>query len=334
MTVTFAGSVRISLDSQTTLRNRREHCSLDPERLAAIGLVVGSQIRVRKSKDEVALYTVSETHQEANDTTVRMALTARRRLHTEGEFDATIDTQVPNPTLSDAEAQEQSEFVERLEDDGCQRALVALAPHGGAIERHTDSQAECLAASLGAGRASAWWCKGFRTGGGALEAWHITASAISDTSFPLLKAIASRRFGHAVAFHGFDEPDVDSGVLVGGAAPPALKREVVAAIECWLGGSGITVRVAGPGGPIRRRQPGQHRQPAHRRRRQRCADRAIARRARSILEDDRRSGCVGLPPEAASGEVAPVGEALVCFTVARPLRSFAAQRQMERRAAR
>ena len=205
---------------------------------------------MRRSKDEVALYTVSETHQEANDTTVRMALTARRRLHTEAEFDATIDTQVPNPTLSDAEAQEQSEFVERLEDDGCQQALVALAPHGGAIERHTDSQAECLASSLGAGRASAWWCKGFRTGGGALEAWHITASAISETSFPLLKTIASRGFVHAVAFHGFDEPGVDAGVLVGGAAPPALKREVVAAIKCWLGASGITVRVAGPADPF------------------------------------------------------------------------------------
>lgn len=248
--MTFAGSVRISLDSQTTLRNRREHCSLDPERLAAIRLVVGSQIRVRRSKDEVALYTVSETHPEANDATVRMGLTARRRLHTEAEFDATIDTQVPNPTLSDSEAQAQSEFVERLEDDGCQQELVALAPHGGAIERHTDSQAQCLASSLGAGRASAWWCKGFSTGGGALDAWHITASAISETSFPLLKTIASRGFGHAVAFHGFDEPGVDADVLVGGAAPPAHKREVVAAIECGLGGAGITVRVAGPADPF------------------------------------------------------------------------------------
>ena len=43
---------------------------------------------------------------------------------------------------------------------------------------------------------------------------------------------------------------MDSDVLVGGAAPPALKREVVAAIECCLGGTGITVRVAGPGDPF------------------------------------------------------------------------------------
>ena len=92
--------------------------------------------------------------------------------------------------------------------------------------------------------------KGFRTGGGALDAWHITASAISETSFPLLKSIASRSFAYAVAFHGFDEPEVDSDVLVGGAAPPALKREVVAAIDGSLGGTGITVRVAGPADPL------------------------------------------------------------------------------------
>jgi len=244
MAVTFDGAVRKSSRSQTTLRNRREHCSLDPQRLASIGLVIGSQMRVRRSSEDVALYTVSETRQESIDTTLRMALTARRRLHTEDEFDATIDTQVPNPTLSDYEAQAQSEFVERIDDDGCQQGLVALAPHGGAIERHTDSQAERVASLLGAGRASAWWCKGFRTGGGALDAWHITASEISDTSFPLLRTIASRGFAHAVAFHGFDEPG--EGVLVGGAAPLTLKQEIATALECALAGSGIPVRIAGP----------------------------------------------------------------------------------------
>ena len=139
---------------------------------------------------------------------------------TPDEFDATIDTQVPHPTFSDDEAQARSEFVERLDDDGCQQGLVALAPHGGAIERHTDQQAERVALVARRGRASAWRCKGFKTGGGALERWHITSTEIHEASFPLLKTIASRGFVHAVAFHGFSEADV----LVGGAAPLALKR--------------------------------------------------------------------------------------------------------------
>lgn len=237
---TFSGRVRRSLGSQSTLRNRREHLSLDPGRLAWLGLPPGSQVRVRRTGGDVALYTVTETRHEPDDTTVRMALVARQRLGTEDEFDAVIDSQVPRSALTDDEARAQSEFVERIEDDGCQRGLVVLAPHGGAIERHTDRQAQRLAATLGRRRASAWWCKGFKTGGGAFDAWHVTSSDISDASFPLLKAIAARGFAHAVAFHGTSEPEV----VVGGSARPAFKREIAAAVGAALGGSGIRVRIA------------------------------------------------------------------------------------------
>ena len=236
----FDGSVKKAFDSQSTLLKKPEHCSLDPERLAAIGLVLGSQIRVKLSSEELALYTVSETRQETPDTTVRMALVARRRLRAPDEFDATIDSQVPHPTLSDEEAQACSEFVERLDDDGCQQGLVALAPHGGFIERHTDQQAERVRSLLGGGCASAWRCKGFKAGGGALERWHITATEIHEASFPLLRTIVTRGFVHAVAFHGFDKDDV----LVGGAAPPALKEEIATELRKALHGSGILVRVA------------------------------------------------------------------------------------------
>jgi phage replication-related protein YjqB (UPF0714/DUF867 family) len=236
----FNGSVKKAFDSQSTLLKKPEHCSLDPERLAAIGLVLGSQIRVRLSSEELALYTVSETRQETPDTTVRMALVARRRLRAPDEFDATIDSEVPHPTLSDEEAQACSEFVERLDDDGCQQGLVALAPHGGSIERHTDQQAERVRSLLGGSCASAWRCKGFKAGGGALERWHITATEIHEASFPLLRTIVTRGFVHAVAFHGFDKSDV----LVGGAAPPALKEEIAIELKKALFGSGILARVA------------------------------------------------------------------------------------------
>lgn len=238
----FEGSVKKAFSSQSTLLERGEHCSLDPERLASIGLVPGSQIRVRRSPEQLALYTVSETRQESTDATVRMALPARQRLGSAEEFDATIDTQVPHPFFSDTQAEEHSELVERLDDNGCQRRLVVLAPHGGAIERHTDRQAERLAAALGSDRASAWRCKGFNTGGGAFERWHITSTDIHEGSFPLLRTIICRGFANAVAFHGFAEADV----LIGGAAPLTLKQQIQRALEGVLVGSGIQVRIAGP----------------------------------------------------------------------------------------
>ena len=239
---TFQGQIRRSVTSQETLRNRAEHCSLDPERLAALGVLPGSQIRIRRSDTLVALYTVSETRQETDDSAVRMALVGRERLGSEDEFEATIDTQVANPAISDEEASTKSEFVERLDDDGYQRSVVALAPHGGMIEQFTDQQAEALAAALGSSRASAWRCKGFSDAHGALRLWHVTASELHDDSFPLLRSISQRKFRHAVAFHGFKE----DGVLIGGSAPLSFKQEIAAAIRLVLRGTTIDVRIAGP----------------------------------------------------------------------------------------
>jgi phage replication-related protein YjqB (UPF0714/DUF867 family) len=240
---TFQGLVRRAFNSQKTLENRADHCSLDPERLESIGVVPRSQIRVRRSATLVALYTVSETRSEPNDATVRMVRLGRERLGTDGDFEATIDSQVPNPTLSDEQARDLGEFVERLDDDGCQRGLVALAPHGGMIEQFTDNQAECVAAILGCKLASAWRCKGFSEEHGASRLWHITSSELRDESFPLLNQISHRGFAHAVAFHGFK----DDGVLVGGAASPSFRQEIAEALQSVLRGSGIEARLPGPG---------------------------------------------------------------------------------------
>ena len=237
---TFAASIKKALSSQSTLIDRREHCSLDPERLISMGAVPGGQLRVKRNAQEYALFTASETRAESDDRTVRMALAARERLGTTEEFDAVVDTRVPHPTLTDAEAEEQSEFVERLDDNGSQNHLAVLAPHGGAIEENTDLQAERLAALLGADQASAWRCRGFKRGGGAFERWHITATEIHESSFPLLNKIRGRGFAHAVAFHGFSEQEV----LIGGGAPFLLKRVISFALEDALAGSGIPVRIA------------------------------------------------------------------------------------------
>jgi phage replication-related protein YjqB (UPF0714/DUF867 family) len=239
---TFPGSVERAFSSQRTLVNHSEHCSFDPDRLVAIGLTICRQVRVRRSPQELALYTVSETRQEPTPTIVRMGRAGRTRLGTSDEFDVTIDPNVPHPEFTDDQARAHSEFVERLDDDRCQRGLAVLAPHGGAIERHTDLQAERVGGLLGGELASVWTCKGFKTGGGAFDRWHITSTDIHEGSFPLLNTIIGRGFAYAVAFHGFSEADV----LVGGAAPAAIKQEIAAAVEQALDGSRIQVRIAGP----------------------------------------------------------------------------------------
>jgi phage replication-related protein YjqB (UPF0714/DUF867 family) len=97
---------------------------------------------------------------------------------------------------------------------------------------------------------SCWRCQGFKPDGGAVARWHITSTDISSASFPRLATVDGRGFRHAVAFHGFatdpDRPDV----LVGGAAPDALKRVVRAVIAAAVGGAGLRVEIAGRGDPL------------------------------------------------------------------------------------
>ena len=151
--------------------------------------------------------------------------------------------QVPHPTCRDDEAEDSSEFVERLTDDGTHTGLVAIAPHGGAIEEWTDRQAECVATQLAAKGVSCWRCKGWREGGGALERWHIKSQEINPASFPLLDSIFDRGFTYAVAFHGFSEDRILIGGAASGAAGDALKQEIQKAIQSAIG-SDIDVDIA------------------------------------------------------------------------------------------
>ena len=116
---TYDASVKKALAaSQQDLIDHKEHCSADPSRLAAVGRALGHQVRIKRNNAQYALYTVSEVRPESPDTIVRMGESGRKRLNTTNEFNATLDSQVPHPSFSDAEAEANSEFVERLEDDG------------------------------------------------------------------------------------------------------------------------------------------------------------------------------------------------------------------------
>jgi phage replication-related protein YjqB (UPF0714/DUF867 family) len=242
---TYVANVRQARRSQNTLTSKREHCSADPERLATIGRAQGHQIRVLRNENEYALYTISESRQETPQTIIRMARKARARLTPDtseipDEFPAIVDSQVPHPTYTDDEAETNSEFIERLTDNGAQAGLIAIAPHGGAIEQWTDQQAERIASQLAAESVSCWRCKGWRQDGGAFERWHITSTDIHPASFPLLDSIIHRGFTYAVAFHGFSK----NHILIGGGAGDALKQEIQIAIQSAIVGSGIAVKLA------------------------------------------------------------------------------------------
>jgi phage replication-related protein YjqB (UPF0714/DUF867 family) len=241
---TYSAVIRKAFEEQCTVMGNAEHCSADPERLATISRGFGHQIRVKRNNSEYALYTVSEVRQESPDRLVRMAQAARDRLRAPDGFDATVDGRVPHPTLTEVQAERHSEFVERLEDDGTSTALIVIAPHGGAIEGLTDRQAERVQCQLRPRGVSSWRCMGWKRDGGAFERWHITSIDIHEASFPLLQQIINRGFAHAVAFHGFDDPEPD--ILIGGTADDPLKQEIKTEIEEALDGSELRVRIAKP----------------------------------------------------------------------------------------
>ena len=238
---TATTSVKKAFDTQDDLKSRREHCAVAARTLASLDRVRGQQVRVHHDA-EFALYTVSELLHETTTSDVRMGLPGRQRIGPAGEFAGILDTKVTDPDLRDEDARIAGELVERLDDDGAQTHIIAIAPHGGGIEPHTDEQAERVRDRLGSQLASAWRCKGWGANGGAFARWHITSTDIDPGSFPLLAMVASRRFARAVAFHGFDD---EAGVLIGGTAPDQVKERVRAAIARVLP-TDLDVRVARP----------------------------------------------------------------------------------------
>src|SRR5215470_2726847 len=240
---TYSALIRqAQLPSQEDLVRHPEHCSADPDRLAGIGMAAGQQVRIRRTATDYALYTVSEARDENPENTVRMGADGRRRLGTSDEFPGIIDSQVPHPTFTQAQARANDEFIERLGDDGSQANLITLAPHGGDIEPRTDHQAERVASRLGAALASSWRCKGWKDDGDPFATWHITSPDICARSFPQLAKVISRGFTAAVSFHGFRR----NQILIGGLASPELKENIRAAIAGATAGSGIPVKIAEP----------------------------------------------------------------------------------------
>ena len=120
-------------------------------------------------------------------------------------------------------------FFEVAEDDRTQTYFIAIAPHGGDIEEHTDDEAEHLGRELASSGypASTWICEGFGDRlMGAFDRLHITSTDLNPASFPLLNGIATRRFCYGVAFHGFSKRPEDADLYIGGGASDTLKRAI------------------------------------------------------------------------------------------------------------
>jgi phage replication-related protein YjqB (UPF0714/DUF867 family) len=233
--------LKLRLPQQNALKNAQERCSADPIKLEAIGRFVGEQVRIRRKDDPrfFALYTVKQANPGADlrdderANVVRAGRAGRERLGTAANIEATVLARVVDaaPQLGEANG---ARFFEIADDHRKQSYFIAIAPHGGEIERHTDEQAlEVVRQLCAAGLpASSWLCKGYGDAAkGAFDRWHITSTDLQPTCFPLLEPLISRRFCYAVAFHGFNRAKGEADVYIGGAALRSLKVNIKRALN-------------------------------------------------------------------------------------------------------
>ena len=215
-----------------------EHCAIDDESLHVLGSAVGRQVLIKRSAKRLALFTVAERVEVADRATHVGAVGLARLEAVTGEppatLQATVDTDFTGGDLGTP-----VRLTEQLlgkEANG----LAVLAPHGGRIEPHTDDQAKLVFQVLAQeGKpVRAWIARGFNPITGAHPCWHITASEISERSFPRLGLLFGREasrgpFAHAVAFHGQNDSEA---IIVGGGLPrnaqhTALKSKLSARIR-------------------------------------------------------------------------------------------------------
>lgn len=262
MTVQSSAATRISTSVSedpaspllNTVAHCAEHCAVDSGSLAALGSAVGRQLLVRRSTDQLALYTVAVELDVALPA-VHVGTRGLARLgDATGPFDATLRTD-----FIDGDLQARARLTEQLLGEDAAAGLAILAPHGGWIERRTDEQAQFVYRALARSGepVRAWIARGVNAGG-ALRCWHITSSEISEHSFPKLRALFGPRaprgpFVHAVAFHGHNDSE---SVVIGGGLPDdehhsALKSELRSRIERALRAvmerpPVVTVKTSGP----------------------------------------------------------------------------------------
>ena len=217
---------RLSVDATRVALNGAahgsEHCAVDRESLRALGSAVGRQVLVRRASTLLALYSVAER-----------AGVPGPAVHVGTAGFASLEKPTGEPPPAQFDATVVTDFIGggrrasvRLTEQvlgESSTGLAILAPHGGRIEVGTDDQATTVYELLAGEHrpVRAWIARGFNPTIGAHRCWHITASEISERSFPRLGSLfdpAARRgrFAHAIAFHGQNDT---AAVVVGGGLP-------------------------------------------------------------------------------------------------------------------
>ena len=261
----YASSISLYIDAG--LSSDDEECSLDPQLAASLGIVLADceniQIRITRSSGESAIFTVMALTQAATDSYIGLTAGGFAKLDSVATTlsGCSVSTRVtwPGYTAVEAAAHAEGLYIERVRDDGSSVLCIALAPHGGLIESGTDEQADAFAAALGC---SSWVCEGYSvaypTGGHATQSaaayarFHITSTAISGRSFPLLGTLLERGFEYSVAFHGLSDATAaalgggDCDVLIGGSAALQLREDIATAVNAITGftAGGFTSRAA------------------------------------------------------------------------------------------
>lgn len=232
---TYEASVRRALLSQRLLSSDGRYSSADEQGLASIDRGVGDQVRIRRSDDEVALFTVSETRDEQRPSVVRMGLAGRQRLGTDLPFEGTVDATVPNSELSEEDARERDEYIEHLQDADAD--LAVLSPNGGNIGPYTSAQADTAAGMVSSG-AVRWGCKGWYESGDAAERWYVPPYEMSPASYPELAGIVGRNFRYVVSFQSFG----GDGIRVSGPANGSFMSDLIKRIESAVGDDHEVIR--------------------------------------------------------------------------------------------
>ena len=238
-----------------------EHCKAKLKQIQDIGRHRHEQVRIefpRKGGGSISsIYTVSVFHPHEDSVILGSKIS---ELFEECELDPTcgickgkVKAKIMIDGLDEDEEQAKNmgELIE-LSIVKENRKLIVIAPHGGHIEPHTDEQAQFVREHLPNDRVSMWMCKGFKIPNltvklNAHKRWHITATEISERSFPKLRTIIEPKFEYAIAFHGWE----DNSICVGGNAESidaGLIDEIRGSIKHKLGPDIEVVATACGGG--------------------------------------------------------------------------------------
>jgi phage replication-related protein YjqB (UPF0714/DUF867 family) len=249
----MASKIIVQLDRKRPELNggppRQEHCTLDVNTWESISR--RPQVLIRRDENRLALFTVVAANDASPGGVARVGEKGVERLGgsvkagclgsivgaTFAEFGATLEPDFLSD-VDEATARRQTALIEQSAGTGT--AIAVLAPHGGMIEQHTDTQVRRVYDLLVAGGKSArlWMSQGWKRSGDAYACWHITATELSPASFPKLRTVFETRFERALAFHGWSR----SYIGVGGGADAAFRTRVRDAIAAVVP-SGVSVQL-------------------------------------------------------------------------------------------